>query len=948
MKKLIATASSVGVKVTGSIKVCDCHACLQAKSKRTQVGKSTSHREQAKATMDCIHGDLLGPFNVTVYGTQKERVKSLGGGLYVLVLVEEYSKAVFVRVLRHKSDAAPEIKAVLTLLHTQTGKKLKKFHTDGAKDFINTTLKAFFNEHGTIQSVTPAYSPALNGVAERMNRTLLEMTRAMLIQSGAPLSLWGEAIQVAAFTRNCTVHNYGNGLFDTPNNRLFGSCTNPSKLRVFGCDVWFTLSEKERSKLGNRAEKAMFIGYTPDGRAYRIIRLTDPFRPIVARDVAFDERNFTASAQLLVDLYDQRQHDAANARSTTQFHPNLFNGSSADDISQLDISHSSSPVPGDADDVDVITTTSLVPVVEPVPTVLTEDTSVRVIESETTTVTLDPIQESDSELERENVENDEEYTESTPIPSSTEPVRRSSRITRPADNGPYLNSDALLYSLLAAVAVDASASLEPNSYKQALRRSPEEAEKWQKAIQTELDSMFENEVWTLVKPPPGAKIIKSRWVFKIKLDEHNLPVRYKARLVAKGYEQIYGVNYDDTYAPVAQHKSIRLLLSIVTELDLELKQIDFTTAFLNAPLDYEIHMEQPEGLSSRGDGRVLLLNRALYGLKQSPRQWNSQLHNWLINHDYRSIPQDPCIYVKTTVNNRLILLAVYVDDTAIAYHKQDESIWEEDKAALIADFPITDAGDCRWLLGMEIRRDRAKGELTLSQAAYTERILKQFDMLECRTRDIPMEHEGKLGDRPLDGTDPILLDEAGKRHYQSIIGSLLYAAVMTRMDLSYATSKLAQFCSAPCKHHLHAAQVALRYLSGTRNLGLLLKRSNRKIHMNPSVYPDASWISEIDTGRSHSGVITLLNGNPVHWWSKRQSMVALSSTEAEYIAMGDAAKDAVWLREWLLSVFGLAIPVRIICDNQAAIKIVENNTDSARTRHYAARHHYVRELVKEN
>jgi hypothetical protein len=129
---------------------------------------------------------------------------------------------------------------------------------------------------------------------------------------------------------------------------------------------------------------------------------------------------------------------------------------------------------------------------------------------------------------------------------------------------------------------------------------------------------------------------------------------------------------------------------------------------------------------------------------------------------------------------------------------------------------------------------------------------------------------------------------------------------------------------------------------------LVFRRSDRKIHLNPMVYPDASWISEIDSGRSHSGVITLLNGNPIHWWSKRQSMVALSSTEAEYIAMGEAAKDAVWLREWLSAALGVTVPIRVICDNQAAIKIVANNTDSARTRHYSARHHYVRELVQEN
>jgi hypothetical protein len=205
-----------------------------------------------------------------------------------------------------------------------------------------------------------------------------------------------------------------------------------------------------------------------------------------------------------------------------------------------------------------------------------------------------------------------------------------------------------------------------------------------------------------------------------------------------------------------------------------------------------------------------------------------------------------------------------------------------------------------------------------------------------------------LGPTRRDGTPVKPLDAVGKRLYQSMVGSLLYAACLTRMDLTHATAKLTHFSAVPAEHHLLAAKHVLRYWAGTRTLGLTFRRSNRKINLNPTVYPDASWISEINSGRSHSGVITLLNDSPIHWWSKQQSMIALSSTEAEYIAMGEAAKDAVWLREWLIAVLGVTVPIRVICDNQAAIMIATNNVDSARTRHYSARHHYVRELIQSN
>jgi len=207
-----------------------------------------------------------------------------------------------------------------------------------------------------------------------------------------------------------------------------------------------------------------------------------------------------------------------------------------------------------------------------------------------------------------------------------------------------------------------------------------------------------------------------------------------------------------------------------------------------------------------------------------------------------------------------------------------------------------------------------------------------------------MANNGELGANPTNGP-AISLGAKDKKLYQSIVGSLLYAACMTRMDLALPTAKLAQFCAAPAEHHLMAARQALKYLAGTRTLGLTFRRSDKKLNLDPIVYPDASWISEVDSGRSHSGVITLLNGNPIHWWSKRQSMVALSSTEAEYIALGEAAKDAVWLREWLTAVLGVTVPIRVLCDNQAALKIAANDADSARTRHYSARHHYVRSLI---
>jgi len=958
----------LGLQVPHTSNVCRCAVCQQAKARHAPIRRKGSQAVKAEATMDCLHVDLMGPVNATLHGTQKERILSLGGNTYILNCVEGRSHYVLVRLARHKSEVPDLLIAAITFLQTQTGKKLKMLRSDGAPEFCNAKINAFLKANGTAHSTPPAHKPALNGIAERMNRTLMEMARAMLIQSGAPLPLWGEAINAAAFTYNCSIQVVG-GRNDAPARILFGSnkCPDPNRLRVFGCDVWHTLPHVEQSKLSPRAERAMFVGYSADGLKYRILKPNSSLAAIMTRDVTFDEDSFTVSAELVVNIAEQREADLSSAPRSSQVDPGLALGR-VDEMAELQ-RHTQSP---DEDDVVLVSSTAAhqqqqQPLSEQSAPSEPADNQHQILPSSSPPSPSDPEEKYEEESDYQPSEADSDSLEqerdgqpqadatAAPHTSAEQTLRRSTRASRQPDLFPgiirldaltQLQQQSLLFGALIAAADIHDVKVDPTSYKQALARP--DARKWADAIAAELLSMEKNQVWKLVFPPPGATIIKSRWVFKVKLDEHNQPVKWKARLVAKGFQQVHGVNYDETFAPVAKHKSIKLVMAIVNELDLELKQIDFVTAFLNAPLDYEVYMEQPEGMPTRGDGRALLLRRALYGLKQSPRQWNIELHNWLVQRGYRPILQDPCIYVKHTTEGRVIILFLYVDDTGVAYHKKDEAIWEADKAALSTRFPISDLGDCQWLLGMEVRRDRAKGTLTISQQAYTERVLKQFNLLECKHQPLPMAHGGELGELPLDDTPVKPLNAEGKRLYQSMIGSLLYAACLTRMDLAFATVKLARFSAAPADHHLVAAKRALRYLAGTRNLGLVFRRSGRKIHLDPTVYPDASWISEVDTGRSHSGVITLLNGNPIHWWSKQQSMVALSSTESEYIAMGEAAKDAVWLREWLISVLGVETPIRVLCDNQAAIKIANADTDSARTRHYSARHHYVRQLINEH
>ena len=714
--------------------------------------------------------------------------------------------------------------------------------------------------------------------------------------------------------------------------------------------------------MGYEATTGIYLALDPHER--KLIR---------TRDIRFSEDSFAACAELTVELIDnpgmrasqQWQSTASmvnqpqRAPSTVAGSPDHQNDDEDDDPDYLPVSNT--PVALTQPTVQV----SIPPPTVPQPRGNAQSHPIELLddsESDTDServVSSPPLALSSRHLPPSHPGPALAQPSPAPVAPPEANVRRSGRITRPVDRGLMVNHETgmtqanreIAFGELIAAAAELDL-IEPANYKQAMASS--QSKQWQTAIRSELDSLAKNGVMDLVQPPPGCKPIKCRWVLKIKRDENNKPVKFKARVVAKGYLQRPGLDYTETYAPVARLKSIKLLMCIVAQLNLELKQLDYDTAFLNAPLTETVYMEQPEGSPTRGDGRVCHLRKALYGLKQSPREWNSELHKSLAEFGYIATKSDVCVYTKAVPNTtRRIILCLYVDDTIVAYDKRDEQLWNHDKATIAGRYSIKDLGDCHWLLGMEVRRDRPARTLTLSQRAYAERALAAFNYTETRSVANPVAHAVLEQVLP-PGQEPVLLDNAGKQHYQSLVGTLLYAALLTRPDLAYATVQLSQHCAAPAQHHLAAAQHTMRYWSSTSTLGLQFKlpagASQGPQPLKLEVFTDASYISERTTYRSHTGIIVLMNGCAVDWTSRRQARTTLSSTEAELIAMCEGAKDAVWLRNWCAEVLGYrpTIPLAVRCDNQAAIAIAKNCTDHSRTRHFGVRHAYISELITED
>jgi len=510
----------------------------------------------------------------------------------------------------------------------------------------------------------------------------------------------------------------------------------------------------------------------------------------------------------------------------------------------------------------------------------------------------------------------------TPIDSRTVPTRiQPARERRPRDQW----QGSLFMKLTKLDKTDV-----PNTYKEAMERN--DADDWMAAFQSELDSLHENNTYSLVDLPKGRKAIGTRWVLSIKDAIGDLSEKRKARLVAQGFSQIEGIDYEQTYAPVARAVSIRCFFSIVGHRDLEVLQIDVVTAFLYGKLSEEIYVKQPPGFADHDrPNAVWRLHKALYGLKQASKVWYETLKDKFVELGFKVVQAEACIFRAENPEGTIWVIA-YVDDMSIAAVSMTEIL--KLVQDLKATFKVKVIGELKKFLGFEISRDRQKRTVYLKQEAYAQTILERFEMADCRGAKTPMEHGLKV--------EPGL-QEIDVKIYQKATGSLNYLYTMTRPDIGYALSTLAAFSNSPTEEHWNAMKRILRYIKQTKGLGLELGGKSLKLRG----FMDASFA---DKWNSHStgGYVFFLGNGAISWASKAQSLVALSSTESEYIQSTETAKEGLWLKK-LLPAFDIEIGViNILGDNQSALKLAWNDEFHPRTKHIAVRYHFIREAIANN
>ena len=843
-----------------------CAACQAGK----QVG-GAHHSKNVMTTsrpLELLHMDLFGPVAYL----------SIGGSKYGLVIVDDFSRFTWVFFLQDKSETQGTLKRFLRRAQNEFELKVKKIRSDNGSEFKNLQVEEFLEEEGIKHEFSAPYTPQQNGVVERKNRTLIDMARTMLGEFKTPECFWSEAVNTACHAINRVyLHRL---LKKTSYELLTGNKPNVSYFRVFGSKCYILVKKGRNSKFAPKAVEGFLLGYDSNTKAYRVFNKSSGLVE-VSSDVVFDETNGSPREQV-VDLDDVDEEDVPTAAIRTMA------------IGEVR--------PQEQDERDQPSSSTMV---HP-PT--KDDEQVPQVEA------LDQGGAQDDQVMEE---------EAQPAPPTQ--VRAMIQRDHPVDQilGD-ISKGVTTRSRLVNFCEHYSfvSSIEPFRVEEALL-DPD----WVLAMQEELNNFKRNEVWTLV-PRPKQNVVGTKWVFRNKQDEHGVVTRNKARLVAKGYAQVAGLDFEETFAPVARLESIRILLAYAAHHSFRLFQMDVKSAFLNGPIKEEVYVEQPPGFEDeRYPDHVCKLSKALYGLKQAPRAWYECLRDFLIANAFKVGKADPTLFTKTC-DGDLFVCQIYVDD--IIFGSTNQKSCEEFSRVMTQKFEMSMMGELNYFLGFQVKQ--LKDGTFISQTKYTQDLLKRFGMKDAKPAKTPMGTDGH--------TD---LNKGGKsvdqKAYRSMIGSLLYLCA-SRPDIMLSVCMCARFQSDPKECHLVAVKRILRYLVATPCFGIWYPKGST---FDLIGYSDSDYAGCKVDRKSTSGTCQFLGRSLVSWNSKKQTSVALSTAEAEYVAAGQCCAQLLWMRQTLRD-FGYNLSkVPLLCDNESAIRMAENPVEHSRTKHIDIRHHFLRD-----
>jgi hypothetical protein len=914
---LVCRGAVEGVELTDDNTLFACDSCEQAKSTHKPIRKE---REEPLASSfgEEVHSDVWGP----------SPMLSVGKSKYYITFTDDFSCYTRLTTMCTKDGALQAYKDYAAWAYTQHGARVKHLHSDHGGEYTGGEFTSFLKEQGTERRLTTHDTPQHNGVAESLNRRLIERVRALLHQSSLPKTLWAEALHFIVWVKNRTLTKALGNV--TPFERLTGRKPNLAGVPEWGQQVW--VHTAGNPKLDPQAAMVHWVRYDENSTHAHRIYWPGQQKVSVERDVRFTDISTTISIP-------------ASVLAPT-------------------VSAPTTPMPG---------TGSMTSTSPPLSTGSTPSTPAQV-------VSMPQLPPAATDSGEEEIEVEDELTDAPPpttrkkkskSKAAAQPIRQSARLhakkvasgegavdgVTQSIPGWHLDrayDSSLLTELFADLSLDAEEAhiveleeaagpavqqvgRDPKTLHEA--RSCSDWPKWKEAMDREIDTLRKAGTWRTVPHLANKNVVDSKWVYRTKYKADGTVEKYKAHVVVRGFTQVYGVDYMETYAPVAKLASLRTILALAARLGWRIDCFDFNAAYLNGELgdSEEIYMELPPGYGGGNTEYVAKLDKALYGLKQAGRIWYDTFARALAELGFHASAADPSMFYVRFGEHTLILI-VHVDDCTLT--GSCPKLMVKYKEKLDSIFPLTDLGNIHFLLGIQVVYDQHRHTISLSQSSFIDTIITCFSLTDAKPYNTPMVPSATYSkrDSPSSPTD---LARMRKVPYREAIGSLMYVAVTTCPDISFAVSTLSQFLDNPGEAHWEAVKHIFHYLKGTRDHTLTYGMERQELHG----YTDADRALQ-EHRHAISGHAFIIDGGAVSWSSWKQELVTLSTAEVEYVAATHATKECIWLRRLTGELFpSFNTTTTLFCDNQATLKLTQNDNYHARTKHIDIRVHFICKVI---
>lgn len=693
------------------------------------------------------------------------------------------------------------------------------------------------------------------------------MGRCLMREAKIHRRYWPEIMKTVAYLKNRSIANTAEN--KTPYEIFFGKKPNVKHLKIYGSRVFVRVPEALRKKWDDKAQLGVLVGYNENG--YRVLINN---RVINARHVQVVEES--TKIICLDKLDDQKDRDLENSESINKENEILDNESEIDE-NEIDLSKT-----------DHLSSTSTF---------------------ESTRDNKTNVENIENNYANDNDSNNVENKSRDNLKIKRTSTRKKSPVNRfgnPVSHFIYVNY------------IDANV---PNTFEEAMNSS--EYKQWETAMDSEINSLKKNNTWKVVERPKDKKVIDVKWVYKKK--NNNV---YKARLVVRGFQQREYI--ENVYSPVGKMQTLKILLSYCCKNNLFIEQMDVETAFLNGNVKTEVYINEPKGYET-GDNKVCKLQKALYGLRESPRAWYDCFNKFIESLNFVRSNYDYCLYVNNASKDPIYIL-VFVDDLLICC--RDKNKINKVKASLMEKFAMKDLGKISQYIGIDIDYSENRDKMTLSQTKYIESLAVKYNLENAKLYDTPMEANLKL-----DQASEI--DERIK--FRNLIGELLYISTGTRPDIAYSVNYLSRYQSCYDHTHYKYAMRILKYLYKTKDLKLTYYDNVKSEILDCMV--DSDYAGDSVDRKSTTGFVIRLYGNLIFWKTHKQTTVTKCSTFAEYTAMSEAVTEILFIRNLLNESFNISFdkPITMYEDNSGAVAIAKFGNFTKNSKHIEVQYHYINE-----